>query len=239
MKIKQAPIYLSIALLGLPAAFAHAAPLTPAQKPAQKATTYSGTPVSAAVAEANKAELVARVKEANTGDIWPSRVVDELMTFKLSEEAWKTLLSDKGVSSVFSLTRSVGSYAVRVGLGDLERAESANNNARKANQDDVTEIMNAIKPVLALHIEATQPKVSLTASKLILTSLSVVGEHISRGDWKPSGGKADITLIMSPVAADSSVKINPAKTVFTITAPTKTEVPGWAIKIEKGLDRGK
>lgn len=209
-----------------------------AQKPAQKTVALSGAPVSAAVAEANKAELVARVKEANTGDFWPSRVVSELMTFKLSEEAWKTLLSEKGVSSVFSLTQSIGRYATRVGLGDLERAESANNNARKANQDDVTEIMNAIKPVLALHIEATQPKVSPTSGKLILTSFSVLAGHMEK-DWKPAGGKADITLIMSPVAADSSVKINAAKTVFTIIAPVKTEVPGWAIKIEKGLDRGK
>lgn len=229
----HAPICLGILMLGNTVC-AHAAP----PKPVQKATAFVGAPVTAAVAEANKAELVARVKEANTGDVWPSRVVSELMTFKLSDEAWKVLLSEKGVSSVFSLTQNIGRYAVRIGLGDLERAESANNNARQANQDDVTEIMNAIKPVLALHFEATQPKVSPTSGKLILASLSVVGGYMER-DWKPAGGKADITMIMSPTASDSSVKINPAKTVFTITAPVKTEVPGWAIKIEKGLDRGK
>ena len=67
MKIEQAPILFSVALFGFPAALVHAAPLTPAQKPAQKAAAYSGTPVSAAVAEANKAELVARVKEQTTG----------------------------------------------------------------------------------------------------------------------------------------------------------------------------
>ena len=160
------------------------------------------------------------------------------MTFKLSDEAWKVLLSDKGVKLVFGMTRSVGNYAKRIGLGDIDRAESANN-AREANQGDVTEILNSIKPVVALHLEATQPKVSPTAGNLILYAFSDVAEHMDRGDWKPASGKADITLIMSPTVSDVTVTMNPAKTAFVITAPTKSEIPGWSTKIEKGLNRAK
>lgn len=234
---KRAPFLLSVLLLGSTACSIPVAVAAAPQK-TTIGTAYSGAPVSAAVAEANKAELVARVKEINIGDIWPSRVVSELMTFKLSEEAWKVLLSDKGIKKAAGAARDINDYAMRIGLGDLEKLESANN-AREANQGDVTEQIAKLKPLIAFHLEATQPKVSPTASNLILNAFSTVPEHMDRGVWKPAGGKADITLIMSPTASDSSVIINPAKTVFTITAPVKTEVPGWAIKIEKGLDRGK
>lgn len=117
--------------------------------------------------------------------------------------------------------------------------ESANNNAREANQDDVTEQIAKLKPLIAIHLEATQPKVSPTSASLITRTFSTVPEHMDRGVWKPAGGKADITIILSPVATDASVTMNAAKTMFVVVAPSKSEVSGWSVKIEKGLDRGK
>lgn len=230
----------ALLLAGIPGA--NAAPQTPAKKGMKapvKAAVYAGSPVSDAVAAANKAELVARVKAVNTNDFWPSRVVNELMTFKLSEEAWKVMLSDKGVRAAFGAARDINDYAVRIGLGDLEKIESANNNAREANQGDVTEQIAVLKPLIALRLEATQPTVSPTAASLITRTFSTVPEHMDRGVWKPAGGKADITIILSPVATDTTVTMNTAKTVFVVTSPSKAELAGWSVKIEKGLDRGK
>ena len=233
------PLVLGVALWGGLYAASPVMAQKPAPKSGQKAAAFSGVPVSASVAEANKAELVARVKEYNTGDIWPSRVVNDLMTFKLSEAAWKVLLSEKGVETVFGMTSDINSYAKRLGLGDMARAESGNSNSHEANQGEVGEVLDAIKPLLALHLEATQPNISPIAGKLILYAFSDVTGHFELNTWKPGGGKADITLIMLPSAPDVSVTMNTAKTRFVITAPTKSEVPGWSIKMEKGMNRGK
>ncbi|MBC7805456.1 MAG: hypothetical protein H7145_04825 [Akkermansiaceae bacterium] len=204
-----------------------------------KSSTYAGSPVSADVAAANKAELVARVREVNSQDFWPSRVVNEMMTFKLSEEAWKVMLSEKGIRATFGAARDINDYAKRIGLGDLENVESANSNAREANQGDVTELLAKLKPLISLTLEATQPEVSPTSASLILRTFSTVPEHMDRGVWKPAGGRANLTVVLSPVAQDVTVVINSDKTSFNITAPSKAEIPGWSTKIEKGLDRGK
>ncbi len=239
--IRIAPFVLGASLLvGTPGA--NAAPQTPVKKGTKapmKSPVYTGSPVSESVATANKAELVARVKAVNSTDFWQSRVVNELMTFKLSEEAWKVMLSDKGVKAAFGAARDINDYAVRVGLGDLEKMESANSNAREANQGDVTEQIAKLKPLIAIHLEATQPEVSPTAASLITRTFSTIPEHMDRGVWKPAGGKADITIILSPVATDTTVTMNTAKTVFVVTSPSKSEIAGWSVKIEKGLDRGK
>ncbi|MBC8139618.1 MAG: hypothetical protein H8F28_27370 [Fibrella sp.] len=236
---KHIPLFLGIILLGSVIPGNAAPPVKKAVKPPMKSSTYAGSPVSATVATANKAELVARVRAVNSQDFWQSRVVSEMMTFNLSEEAWKVLLSDKGVKAAFGAARDINDYAKRVGLGDLENVESANDNAREANQGDVTELLAKLKPLISLTLEATQPEVSPTSASLILRTFSTVPEHMDRGVWKPAGGKANITTILSPVAQDVTITINSDKTAFTITAPSKTEIPGWSTKIEKGLDRGK
>ena len=239
--VRIAPFILGVALFTA-AAPVTAAPQTPVKKGSKtviKTAAYTGAPVSDAVAAANKAELVARVKEVNSTDFWMSRVVNELMTFHLSEAAWKVMLSDKGVKAAFGAARDLNDYAVRVGLGDLEKLESANSNAREANQPDVTEQLAKLKPLIAIRLEATQPDVSPTAASLITRTFSTIPEHRDRGVWKPAGGKADITIIVSPVATDTTVTMDAAKTKFVVMSPSKSEIAGWSVKIEKGLDRGK
>lgn len=224
----------------LAAAAVAGAPLAPqASKPPAGASAYSGAPVSEAVASAHKTELVAKVRELSSGDQWSSRVVSELVTFKLSEAGWQLMLSDKGVKVALGAARDINDYAKRIGLGDLEAVESANNNAREANQADVGELLATYKPVIALTFEATQPTISPTSSSLILRAFSTVPEHMDRGVWKPAGGKAAIRVVLSPDAKEATVTMNREKTAFVVTTSSKIEMPGWSTKIEKGLDRGK
>lgn len=233
------PLALSVFLLGANSHPAPAQSTAQTPKPPIDIATNAGSPVSAAIAAAHKAELIAKVRELGGTDQWPSRVVDEIMTFKLSEAGWQLLLSDKGVKVAFGAARDVNDYAKRIGLGDLEAVESANSNARAANQADVGELLAKFKPQIMLTFEATQPVISPISASLILRAFATVPEHMDRGVWKPAGGRAIIRLALSPDAKDVTILINPDKTSFSIITPSKVEIPGWSTKIEKGLDRGK
>lgn len=208
-------------------------------KPSAASLDYEGVPVAAAVAAAHKAELVARVRELGGQDRWPPRVVDDLMTFHLSEAGWQLMLGKKGVEVAFRAARDVNDYAQRIGLGDLEKLKSANNNDRESTQGDVGDLLAKFKPVITLTFEATQPVISPVSASLILRAFATVPEHMDRGVWKPAGGIAAIRITLLPDAKDTLVVSNREKTSFSITTSSKTEMPGWSTKIEKGLDRGK
>ncbi|MBC8102615.1 MAG: hypothetical protein H7Z41_08515 [Cytophagales bacterium] len=240
--VKCASFLVTAALLSgtiVPAANAAAPPVKKGIKPTMSSSAYLGSPVSAAAEKTYKAELVARVRTLGGQDQWPSRVVEEMMAFKLSEAGWQLMLSEKGVKVAFGAARDINDYAKRVGLGDLEQVESANNNDRAGNQGDVGELLATLKPVIALTFEATQPNISPAAASLILRAFATIPEHMDRGVWKPAGGQAKIRVILSPDAADTTVVMNPEKTSFSVTTSSRTEMPGWSTKIEKGLDRGK
>lgn len=193
-------------------------------------------PVSVPVATENKAELVNLVHEFHVNDIWPSKLIAGV-DFKLSDAAWKVMLSKEGVNGAARLARNMGDYIKEQGIGDLERIETANNNDRKGNQEDVDELIAEARKKLSVTIEATQPKLSPAKSQLFLNYVSYVGQFLDRNGWTPRGGRANIKLVISSTAKDIVVTVSKDATNFTIIAPLQ-EPLDWSSKIDRGMKRG-
>lgn len=219
----------------LPVTFALSLLLAPLVSPAS-AQAPASAPVSAAVAAANKAELVALVQEFHVNDIWPSKLIGTI-NFKLSAPAWKVMLSTQGVNGAARLARNMGDYIKEQEIGDLERIETANNNDRKGNQEDVDELIAEARKKISVTIEATQPKLSPAKSQLFLNYVSYVGQFLDRNGWTPRGGRANIKLVISSTAKDIAVTTSKDATNFTIIAPLQ-EPLDWSSKIDRGLKRG-
>ena len=66
--------------------------------------------------------------------------------------------------------------------------------------------------------------------------MSVIGQFLQEGKWKPKGGCALITLVVKP-APDVSVTAAPDGKHFTVTAPSDHEPKEWDTKITKGLQK--
>lgn len=197
---------------------------------------HAQSPVPAATAVANKAELAQRVHEYQGNDIWPSKLVAG-MDFKLSAAAWKIMLSSDGVEYTSRFSRDLGNYIKAQKLGDLDRVETANNNDRQSTQPEVDELLAQAKKKVSFAVEATQPSFSPTKTKMFLTYLTYVGQFIGRGNWSPRGGRANIKLVMSSTAKDIAVVTSKDATNFTIIAPLQ-EPADWGTKIDRGLKRG-
>ena len=200
------------------------------------ATAQAQKPVSASVASANKTQLVDLVQKSHVTDIWPSKLI-ATVDFKLSDAAWKTMLSRDGVNGAARLGRNIGEYIKAQGIGDLEKVETSENNNRAATQDQVDELIAGAKKKIALTVEATQPKLAPAQSRLLLNYVSYVGSFLSRSGWTPRGGRANIKLIFSSSAKDVKVSFSKDATNFSIVAPIKEPID-WSGKMEKGLKRG-
>ena len=193
-------------------------------------------PVSTAVAASNKAQLVDLVQKSHVTDIWPSKLVGTV-NYKLSAAAWKTLLSKDGVNGQARLGRNLGEYIKAQGIGDLERVETSDNNNRATTQGEVDELIGTAKTKIGLTVEATQPKLAPTQSRLLLNYISYIGSFLSRSGWTPRGGRANIKLILSSNAKDVAVTVSKDATNFSVITPIKEPID-WSGKMEKGLRRG-
>ena len=193
-------------------------------------------PVSAAVAAANKSQLVDLVQKSHVTDIWPSKLVGTV-NYKLSSAAWSTLLSKDGVNGQARLGRNLGEYIKAQGIGDLEKVETSDNNNRATTQGEVDELIGTAKTKIGLTVEATQPKLAAGQSRLLLNYISYVGSFLSRSGWTPRGGRANIKLVLSSNAKDIAVTVSKDATNFSIIAPVKEPID-WSGKMEKGLRRG-
>lgn len=171
---------------------------------------------------------------------WRAFIVQKLMSFRLSPGCWDKMLENDGwgIKTVNNVAVDIGEYAKRLGYGDLEAAESANNNDRNANKPRVEQMVDGLKDKITVDVQADGIKCSDSEWDLLHRYLGVLGEFLARGDWTPRGGAAHITMVASGVAKDISVAISPDGKHFTITAPVEVEPSEWDTKITKGLQRG-
>lgn len=214
-------------LLSVPALVLSAACFAPA---------HAQTPVSAAVATANKAELVNLVDEFVGNDIWPAKVV-ATFNFKLSASAWKAMLSTEGVETASRLGRNYNNYLKEQKIGDVQEIEESNISDRKSTQPEIAALLGKAKTKIGLSIEAPLAQLSPAQSHMFLTYLTYVGEFIDEEDWTPRGGRANLKLIVSSSAKDVAVTTSKDATNFTVVVPLK-EASDWGGKIDKGLKRG-
>lgn len=194
---------------------------------------------AATAQQQDKSELASAVYDYSINCWWRSFIVEKLMNFKVSPGCW-TKLMDKdgwGVKTVNNFAYSLGDYGKAHGMGDLEAAESANNNDRMANKPRVEEMVNAMKGKVSFTLVADGIKCSDSEWDLVHRYMGTVGEFMGSG-WTPRGGAAFVTLVVSPTARDVSVAINPDGQHFTVTAPADVEPAEWDSKITKGLQRG-
>jgi hypothetical protein len=160
---------------------------------------------------------------------WEAEVIDKLTEFRLNDEAWEKMLDPKtesGFRAANSYAKRFAAYAKRMGYGDLEDIESANNNDRTANRARIDALIRELKGRYSFTLILQSADCDETTWRLTLLYWATVGEILSEENenWRPRGEKAFITLIMSPSARDVSVEASRDGTRFTITAPTKYDV---------------
>lgn len=170
---------------------------------------------------------------------WRSFIVSKLMDFKLSPAIWTRMLddSDWGVKTTNNVALYLGDYGKKHGMGDLEAAESSNNNDRTANKPQVESMVDAMRGKVSFTLQADTVKGTPSEWDLIHRYMNTVGEIMAGDDFNPKGGAALVTLVASPTAKDISVVANPDGKHFTVTAPTLVEPSEWDSKIRRGLER--
>ncbi len=97
-------------------------------------------------------------------------------------------------------------------------------------------MVEAVKDKLGFTLVADNLKGTNAEWDLTHRYMSVIGQFLQEGKWKPKGGCALITLVVKP-APDVSVTAAPDGKHFTVTAPSDHEPKEWDTKITKGLQK--
>ena len=192
---------------------------------------------SSALAD-NQSDLADAVYDYNKC-YWAQDMVNKLMSFKLSPGIWTKMLEKDGygISTTSNAARNMEEFAKKNGWGDLEEAESANNNDRENNKAHVYEMVDSLKSKIGFTLQADALKGTNAEWDLVHRYMGVVTEFLANGDWKPRGTTPFITLAVTPTAKDVSVTATPDGKHFTITAPSDHETEEWDGKMTKGLQR--
>jgi hypothetical protein len=107
-------------------------------------------------------------------------------------------------------------YAKTNGWGDLEEAESANNNDRESNKPRVFEMVDSLKDKLGVTVQADTLKGSDAEWDRVHRYWTTLTEFIGSGDWKPKNKAIFLTVIISPTAGDLDVTAAPDGKHFTV-----------------------
>ncbi len=189
----------------------------------------------------DKEQLSNKVYDYSIGCWWRKFIVDKLMTLNLSPAIWTKVMEDDGwgIKSVNNVAIDMGEFAKNHGYGDLEAAESANNNDRNANKPQVESMVDALRGKVGFTLKADGVKGSPSEWDLIHRYMTTVGDEFASSSFKPKGNIAIITMVASPTAKDVTVTVTPDGGHFTVTVPTLVEPAEWDSKIQHGLERAK
>jgi len=189
----------------------------------------------------DKEQLSNKVYDYSIGCWWRKLIVDKLMTISLSPGLWTKMMEDDGwgIKTVNNMAIDMGEFAKNHGYGDLEAAESANNNDRNANKPQVESMVDALRGKVGFNLKADGVKGSPAEWDLIHRYMSTVGDEIASSSFKPKGNIAIVTLVASATAKDIAVTVTPDGGHFTVVAPTLVEPSEWDTKIQRGLERAK
>lgn len=204
-------------------------------------STFAAAQAALAQSDENKATLVENVR--GHSDPLNAELVDKFVNLNLSPQCWARFAEkdSRGVAHAARIAYAIRGYAKLMGYGDLDDAVSGVEvNRRKADaviaqlQGNYSYTVNA----RGLACDDEQYRLMLGYS---LTIMEFFGESsassygMNRG-WRPRGGKALITLNMSPTAKTFSITAD--GTTFNVTAPANVEPEDWGTVIERGLARG-
>ena len=186
----------------------------------------------------NKSDLADAVYDYNKC-YWAQDMVNKLMAFKLSPGIWTKMLEKDGwgISTTSNAARNMEEFAKKNGWGDLEEAESANNNDRDNNKPHVYEMVDSLKDKMGFTLQADALKGTNAEWDLVHRYMTCVSEFLANGEWKPRAKTPFITLAVTPSVKDVSVTVTPDGKHFTVSAPSDHETEEWDGKITKGLQR--
>lgn len=189
----------------------------------------------------NRAALVENVR--GHSDPLNGELVDKFVTLNLSSQCWARF-ADKdshGVAHASRIAYAIRGYAELMGYGDLDDAVSG----VQINRGKADAVISQLQGNYSYTINARNLTCDNEQYRLMtgysLTIMEFFGDSsastygMNRG-WRPRGGKALITLNMSPTAKTFSITAD--GTNFTVTAPANVEPEDWGTVIEKGLARG-
>lgn len=170
---------------------------------------------------------------------WESLIVDKYYTFKLSPGCWAKLTEKDGwgIQTVANSVTEFSEYAKKMGWGDFEAAESANNNDRDNNKPRVQEMVDGLNGKFSSTLIADGIKCTDAEWDLVHRIWYLPFEALSNGSWKPKFAVVHLTVTFTPAAKDISVVVNPDGKQFAITCPSQVEPSDWDAKIIKGLNR--
>jgi hypothetical protein len=185
----------------------------------------------------NKSDLADAVYDYNKC-YWAQDMVMKLMNFKLSPGIWTKMLEKDGwgISTTSNAARNMEEFAKKNGWGDLEEAESANNNDRANNKAHVLEMVDTLKPKIGFTLQADL-KGSNAEWDLVHRYMTTVTEFLANGDWKPRAKTPFITLVVTSAVKDVVVTVTPDGKNFTVSCPSNHETEEWDGKITKGLQK--
>lgn len=202
---------------------------------------FAAAQATLAQGDENKATLVENVR--GHSDPLNAELVDKFVNLNLSSQCWArfTEKDSRGVAHAARIAYAIRGYAELMGYGELDAAVSG----VAVNRPKADAVISQLQGTYSYTINAKglacndeQYRLMLGYSLTIMeffsnSSASLYG--MNRG-WRPRGGKALITLNLSPTARTFSITAD--GTNFTVTAPANAEPEDWGTVIEKGLAKG-
>jgi hypothetical protein len=139
----------------------------------------SCTSVSAQDATAHMSALADDVQDYSSC-LWRSFIVSKLLHFNLSEGCWNKMMEKDGwgISTANGVAVDIGIYAKRLGYGDFEDAESANNNDRSANKSRVEGMVDAMRDKFSFTVNSGALKCTNAEWDLLHRYTGYIGEFL-------------------------------------------------------------
>lgn len=190
---------------------------------------------SAALAIDNRQlDLVDRIFQSASLCWWKPTVVEQLMTFKLSQAYWDKMLEPSGFVTVRSLAEGIGKYAKKQGYADLASDEKklTDKNDGKAQMQKFIE---PLKSKITFSVDAEASKCTEVEADILKRYLARLAVFFSKESWNPAAGVAHFSLVMVPDANDISVKVEDQGKNIVISAPADKDLPGWETKLLKPI----
>jgi hypothetical protein len=214
----------------------------------KKVTIVFSLLVLSIVANAQKAELVQKIKEDYA--FMQAVVVENMMTLNLSETMWANVLNDDNFPQGKKHFSSLGiamieCHDIMFDTKMIGKCDGSSYPTDDTKTDCEKEII-ADKSKLHITVNAANIKYTEMSYRLMFGYLTCIDDFLGNSataygfnrNWRPKTSELHFVLTLSETAKDVTVVWSTDGKTATITAPVSREVEEWGTKIGKGLTRG-
>ncbi|MGE0401643.1 MAG: hypothetical protein AB7T06_33385 [Kofleriaceae bacterium] len=203
------------------------------------ALTLSSTHVGLARAQVPETPLEDFADEVHKMNGYYHRlwVIERMMTFKLGDQCWGSMLDrkNKAITTANTFARNVALYAEKLTGEDWDQIEGTGTQQREKNKHLVEAEIEKLRPDLHVTISHEGGTCDASGDGLLIKYWAALGNILLA--HPPTSGRAIVVLHLTPKAKDISFEVSRDGTRFSFTLPSERQVVDWYDKLKRPFQK--